>query len=192
MLKEKYNLINKRYGRLLILELVHEDNTLRHNSTNKRNYNHRWKALCDCGTEKIVSAYCLKYRNTKSCGCLQREAATKYNTKYTENTALNRLVMEYKIGAKQRNLEFDLTFPQAEALFIQNCHYCNSEPYLIKITRKHSMKWNGIDRVDNKKGYTTDNVVPCCKTCNAAKHALTYAVFIEWINKLKAYTIINL
>jgi hypothetical protein len=29
--------------------------------------------------------------------------------------------------------------------------------------------YNGIDRVDNSKGYTPENTVPCCKICNKIK-----------------------
>ena len=34
------------------------------------------------------------------------------------------------------------------------------------------LKINGIDRVDSNIGYTNENSVPCCKTCNFAKNDL--------------------
>ena len=39
--------------------------------------------------------------------------------------------------------------------------------------------------MDNSKGYSLDNIVPCCKICNRAKSDLTYKDFIEWIRRLK-------
>ena len=42
---------------------------------------------------------------------------------------------------------------------------------------------NGIDRVDSTMGYAIDNCVPCCKTCNIAKHTMTTIEFAGWINR---------
>lgn len=43
---------------------------------------------------------------------------------------------------------------------------------------------NGIDRIDNNKGYTIDNVVPCCKMCNQAKNDYTLQEFQDWVEKI--------
>jgi hypothetical protein len=37
-----------------------------------------WRCRCDCGNERIVRGDCLKDGNTKSCGCLLMESATKH------------------------------------------------------------------------------------------------------------------
>jgi hypothetical protein len=39
---------------------------------------------------------------------------------------------------------------------------------------------NGIDRVDNTKGYSVDNCVPCCRRCNVAKADMTPDQFLGW------------
>ena len=41
----------------------------------------------------------------------------------------------------------------------------------------HVLKCNGVDRVDNTKGYSVDNSVPCCKFCNTAKHTMSEGDF---------------
>jgi hypothetical protein len=41
--------------------------------------------------------------------------------------------------------------------------------------------FNGIDRVDNSKGYILGNCVPCCSWCNRAKADGTLAKFMDWI-----------
>jgi len=38
---------------------------------------------------------------------------------------------------------------------------------------------NGIDRVDNSCGYVTNNIEPCCRTCNFMKKDLNYDIFIN-------------
>ena len=48
------------------------------------------------------------------------------------------------------------------------CFYCGKEISTI-----------GIDRVDNTKGYSVDNLVPCCTDCNKAKNALSQEQFLQ-------------
>ena len=40
------------------------------------------------------------------------------------------------------------------------------------------MESTGLDRVDSNKGYTDDNVVPCCGSCNQLKNELPYKYFV--------------
>ena len=49
--------------------------------------------------------------------------------------------------------------------------------------------YNGLDRVDNEKGYTIDNVVPCCKHCNYAKRNRSVEEFIDWIAQVYEYSV---
>ena len=44
--------------------------------------------------------------------------------------------------------------------------------------------YNGIDRVDNSKGYTMDNVVSCCRICNVAKQKMTLQEYKDWVEKV--------
>ena len=61
--------------------------------------------------------------------------------------------------------------------------YCGSEPsYKINTntTDNHGdYMYNGIDRVDNIKGYDLDNCVTCCSLCNWMKRDLTIKEFKE-------------
>ncbi len=42
----------------------------------------RWRCLCQCGAEKLVSLPCLRGGNTKSCGCLKREREASFGRKH--------------------------------------------------------------------------------------------------------------
>jgi hypothetical protein len=42
--------------------------------------------------------------------------------------------------------------------------------------------------MDNTCGYTSDNVVPCCKTCNMAKRDMTVQEFTSWLKRACAYS----
>ena len=58
--------VGNRYGRLVVIERVK-------NSSDRRAM---WRCKCDCGNEAIVSGDCLRWGQTKSCGCLRREKFT--------------------------------------------------------------------------------------------------------------------
>jgi hypothetical protein len=41
--------------------------------------------------------------------------------------------------------------------------------------------YNGLDRIDSSKGYTRDNVEPCCVICNTMKWTLSKKDFLKHI-----------
>lgn len=59
------DLTGRRFDRILVLGLSGRD----------RWGMLRWRCLCDCGTEFVVSGDNLKRGNTRSCGCIRRELA---------------------------------------------------------------------------------------------------------------------
>lgn len=137
-----------------------------------------WRCKCDCGEYKDAKAGDLKSGNTRSCGCLFKfkpgEAARK------------KILRTYKHNAKLRGLSFSLTDDEFKSLTNSNCHYCGTEPKTIQRVSKGngSAVYNGIDRVDNSKGYEINNCVSCCKTCNRAKREMDYKEFIDWCKAL--------
>jgi hypothetical protein len=46
------------------------------------------------------------------------------------------------------------------------------------------LAYNGIDRVDNKKGYTEENCVSCCGLCNRMKMKMGLSDFAKHIQKI--------
>lgn len=178
--KEIPTLVGQRFGKLVVVEQTSCDITGK--------ANHHWLTICDCGNEKETNSWCLKYNKTTSCGCYQRERWLESTVKHTKNFALNALVYEYKVGAKKRGLEFTLTHEDCDYLFSQNCFYCDSEPFCVRETQsknyKHKIVFNGIDRINNKEGYTKSNSVTCCKFCNVAKHDMELNEFLNWVNRL--------
>lgn len=70
------NLIGERFGRLVVVEAVY-------NTEKKRRF---WKCICDCGNYVTASTGNLRSGDTRSCGCLHREATSKRNRVYTDLT----------------------------------------------------------------------------------------------------------
>jgi hypothetical protein len=77
---------------------------------------------------------------------------------------------DYISSATTRNYTIGLQFEDFKQLVLSQCHYCQ---YF------KDEEINGIDRLDNRKGYEKDNCVPCCETCNMMKHTYHPLFFIE-------------
>lgn len=52
------------------------------NETNRKNGRVFWRCVCDCGEERFVLAQSLKNGRSRSCGCLNRELASKRMSEY--------------------------------------------------------------------------------------------------------------
>jgi hypothetical protein len=141
-----------------------------------------WLCDCDCGKSKIVKGSYLRAGLVKSCGCL---------FKFPKGEAGFRNAWGHlKKNARNRKLEFSLTQEFVKRLHSKPCWYCGSLPSNGKGCLSNcngEYIYNGIDRIDNAKGYTVDNVVPCCFICNRAKRDMSISKFQDWIKKLISF-----
>ena len=85
----------------------------------------------------------------------------------------------YKSLAKKKNREFTLSFEQFDALTKAECFYCGVHDAIVRIKRNSSYAGNGVDRRDNSRGYTNENAVSCCRTCNHMKFNMTVEEFVS-------------
>lgn len=142
-----------------------------------------WLCRCECGKEIIANTGSLiKGTCNRSCGCFHKAFLNKRPKGVAaEDWALAR----YKQSSAKRGVTFNLTREEAGAIFRSPCHYCGSMPTRQVGKRMNGDFWcNGIDRLENSRGYEPDNVVPCCKSCNYAKHKMGYQEFIGWVTKV--------
>ena len=72
------NLKNMRFGRWLVLEL---DSYYKPKGTRGKGHD-MWLCRCDCGNQKVVAGRSLVGGCSKSCGCLQKELASKRASKH--------------------------------------------------------------------------------------------------------------
>ena len=148
-----------------------------------------YHCICSCGKKADVCGRELVYGKTKSCGCLQKEAARKNARRYAPGVAASfRLYGMMKWQAKKRPIEFTLSRDDYLKLTQLPCHYCGAPPSNTTGLQEVNgqCRYSGLDRVDNSKGYTLGNVVPCCHDCNCAKRTKTYTEFITWAKRLAA------
>lgn len=167
------NLTGKKFGRLTVINRSYP---------NERYEHAMWLCKCNCGVEKIIRGDSLSRGESKSCGCLRDDL----NRLELGLASMRRMIISYKKDAKKRGLEYELTEEQFKKITSQDCHYCGAKPNNISKSGRHfgDYIYNGIDRVDNNKGYTMDNVVPCCKVCNIAKHQMTLQDFKDWVSRI--------
>lgn len=74
----RVNLIGEKFGRLTVQEWAG---------------NGKWKCLCECGNIILVQTDNLKSGNTKSCGCYQKEQASKANFKDLTGQRFGKLIV---------------------------------------------------------------------------------------------------
>lgn len=159
----------QRFGKLVVLEFA---------GYGKGNKYPRWRCRCDCGAVIEVMGPNLRNGNTTSCGC-------SHNLDLDGEGNRRDILRSYKSGAKDRNRTWNISDDEATFLFESDCHYCGMAPS----NRAHSQGrvpyyYNGIDRIDNKIGYESGNVIPCCRRCNFAKGTSNYADFINWAKRI--------
>lgn len=148
-----------------------------------------WKFSCICGNEIIRESADVKSGGTKSCGCKTKELMRKAKQKPEGVAAANNLYASYMLNCvRDRGYEFELTKVEFLNLTTQNCYYCDKPPSQIKKSKISQYVYNGIDRVDNSKGYLKNNVVACCIECNSNKSGVSLHIInkvIEFINRNK-------
>lgn len=105
------------------------------------------------------------------------------------DVAFNNIYATYQRRAYKLAFTFNISKPEFKKLITQNCFYCNAKPSNKKTVRGYSFTYNGLDRLDNTKPYTTDNVVPSCKVCNFMKGTLDLHDFLNKVAAISHHSI---
>ncbi len=144
------DLVGRRFGLLTVLSVLPRELWKSSHS--------EWLCQCDCGNTTTVRGTSLKTGNTKSCGCIRKNAKKKnhnhaemrsgtYNSwNMMKQRCTNSKRADYKnYGGRQPNpvtiyepwLEFD--------------------NFLADMGERPDWATGGIDRIDSEKGYTPGN-----------------------------------
>jgi len=176
--KDKFRIIdirNKKYGMLSVLD----------KPIIRRKGKTFFVCKCDCGRITEKEGWNLRNNVTTNCGCKTKlpkgESACRWMFNYYKN----------QCGEKRGHC-FDLILDDFKEITKQDCFYCGEKPSNIcdRSSRRANgtFTYNGIDRKDNTKGYTKNNIVPCCKVCNSMKSKLSEKEFISHIKKILSYS----
>lgn len=128
----------------------------------------------------------------KKKACKRCEARQSYRQN-SETIIIGSQYRTYKWSAKKRGYDFELSKEEFSELVLGNCAYCGTPPINARqINAAKRSVWhegetvmlNGVDRVDNSRGYTLDNVVTACTDCNYAKRDKTTEEFMAWLERI--------
>ena len=132
--------------------------------------------LCYCGNSFECELNNVKSGNTKSCGCIHKfeKGEASFNLYFGNNIR----------KAEERKCFFGLEKEDCREIVIQNCKYCDCEPREIYYNKNNNGPFfgNGLDQVIARGGYTKENCVSCCPTCNGLKLNLSLEA---WLIKIK-------
>lgn len=175
------------YGNLTIIKEITENKPI------KRGTN--WQCLCVCGNTTVRNRCYLKRKDKpKSCGCVKNRHLI--TNRPPGDSGLVKVFHSYKKQAERRGLSFALSKEEFNKITQGNCHYCGKPPSnstgpqwqnaskykLSHQARIHGIYlYNGVDRVNNTEGYSTENCVACCTNCNFAKRTQTYSDFLKLV-----------
>ncbi len=139
-----------------------------------------WLCLCSCGREISKRGTDLRKGHVLACskGCLA--------TDNFYETGVNSVISQYQGVSRRYNRDFSLSRQEVVGMIFSPCYYCGSPPANEQRTigtKKLKFKYSGIDRIDSNRGYTPDNVRPCCSLCNTAKGDLSETDFYNWLSR---------
>ena len=175
-LRQAKDFTGKRFGRLTVKKKVGRD--IYRSSI--------WECLCDCGNICTVRHQSLKSGVTQSCGCLRlQRLAEARKPRHGYPATTYKIFYAYRQKAKSRKLDFQLKIDEFVNLCTQDCFYCGRSPANQSKSEygREDFIYSGIDRVDNSKGYSKDNCVPCCHDCNWAKKDMSLGEYIDFVTQ---------
>lgn len=92
-----------------------------------------------------------------------------------ENKSIDLMMAEYYVQKHQqcitRGISFELSLSDLKKLYAKKTCYYSGERVELSPTGSSRNAWT-LDRKDNSKGYTRDNVVVCAKWVNGLKNEL--------------------
>lgn len=142
-----------------------------------------WWCQCSCGLQKSVKAQDLlggTSRRCKDCAKLPRANDDKIpNNCWTTMT----------YNATKRGIDMPLTREEYYQILVDQqfrCALSGVELYMSKNTSEQIERKTtaSLDRIDNSKPYTRDNVQWIHKDINTMKNVFTQSYLIEWCRKI--------
>lgn len=90
----------------------------------------------------------------------------------------------FKYSANKRRLRVNITFRQYLTIIKKSCYYCRRSLMI--------MSGSGLDRKDNRYGYSMKNTLACCPTCNMARGSFftvkEFKKVVAYLRKLRYNT----
>ncbi|MGH9940884.1 MAG: hypothetical protein ACRD9R_00815 [Pyrinomonadaceae bacterium] len=110
----------------------------------------------------------MPYKDPNKKRAWQQQRNLKFNQMRAACVDVARFILwEARRADKRRGSVCNLTREQAESLIAYGCQYCGETN--LRMT---------LDRIDNNKGHSFDNVVPAYIRCNYARRNMPYEAWL--------------
>jgi hypothetical protein len=182
--------VGDRVGSWSILESIVKNN--------RRHY----RCKCDCGRIREVIQHNLLNGRSTSCG-----SPTYSRTPLSQGeTSLNEKFAVCRNTARVRGFDFNLSIEEYKEIVKKECFYCaeppkkynryfkqdgtlafNSYKILQSSIDRAWTEINTVDRMDSNKGYTKENCVAACWSCNEMKMDTPIEDFFAKISKIYSH-----
>lgn len=160
---------NDVFGRLTVLD---EFISAKHGVNELK----KWKCRCKCGREVFINQSYLLHAKVTSCGCwTKRENGTEHIPNWFFYILLE--------GAKIRNIPVEIDINDLENQLIKQNFKCalTNLPLIIRYGPKKESRKKcnaSVDRTDNTKPYTKDNIQFLHVSVNLMKSSFTQEYFV--------------
>lgn len=128
---------------------------------------------CDCNNIHEVKADIFRQSNTSCPNCRK---SSKFTPSFTKNRSPKKYFSNIKNGAISRNYGFSITLEQILELLENQSFKCN----LSKVDLSIEDGSASLDRIDNMRGYTIDNIQWVHRTINYMKNELSQFEFVRF------------
>jgi hypothetical protein len=98
---------------------------------------------------------------------INKAAILSENRQQRQHDVVTTIKVDARSSDRKSGLENDLTKEFIAAEIAKGCAYCGEST--VRMT---------LDRIDNTKGHTQDNVVPACIRCNYTRKDMPYEAWL--------------
>lgn len=158
------DITGQRYGSLTVVSRNYgkSDSKLAH-----------WNCLCCCGQMAVCKGSDLRQGKIKTCGCRIgiRRIGNFQGYGYIPKGYWRSLID----NAERRGILVQLTIKEADELFVAQKYLCALSGVAISFSERTA----SLDRIDNSKGYVSENVQWVHKDINRIKQSFAQERFIE-------------
>lgn len=172
----RQDLIGVKFGKFKVIE-----------NLGKKNGKNIWKCKCKCGNTRDMNTSDVNMKIRTSCGC-SRKMQNHVNWSGIGDMP-GKVFTVVKRGAKIRNLDFNITKQDLWDQFVKQDKKCALSGIDLHFNKIKDDKYGNcsLDREDNTKGYTVDNIQWVHTSINLMKQDYESDCFIEMCHLISDY-----